>query len=303
MWRTIFTFGLLYKRRILALVVLLVCLYVGMLFAPWYVGLVAVVAGVVSSGLGKSRRSTFRLWKFAWRVREFYSARAGRVRLRFSPELSGRWDLQLVLACCRQEFERLATTFADVRVRRCAVFLFPSAKEIGQAYGRVVGGFALPAERVVVIGIDDFLRESLRHELVHLFAGEWNPHPPLLLQEGLAVHLQGSRYGQALDKSAIYCLGAGRRRLTSLLEEGKFFCDARRHANYTVAGSFTGFLIRRFGWQKYRLLYRAATAKNFESTFQSVFSLTLEEAEAQWRSELFITGALLAGVEKAAAAV
>jgi hypothetical protein len=56
-------------------------------------------------------------------------------------------------------------------------------------------------------------------------------------------------------------------------------------------GSFTGFLIRRFGWDAYRRFYRAALPnERFDYTFRSHFGLDLEEAEVQWRGELLEGG-------------
>jgi hypothetical protein len=56
-----------------------------------------------------------------------------------------------------------------------------------------------------------------------------------------------------------------------------------------LARSFTGFLVRRYGWERYRKFYRRSHALNFKGYFQKVFGVSFEKAEWQWRSELQLT--------------
>jgi hypothetical protein len=123
------------------------------------------------------------------------------------------------------------------------------------------------------------------------------------LQEGLAVYLGGEWYGQTLDACAYSQFTSQRQSIISLLDETAFHRKDHLNANYAMAGSFTGFVVRRFGWDKYRYLYRTSTTKDFEATFQRVYRLTVQEAEFQWRSELIVTNALLHGISKHAKAM
>ncbi len=301
MIRPLITFALLFKRQALVLFLLLAVLCAVVAITPWYLGLLGFGIGLLRSVTLQSvrvRPKRFRLGRFAWHVRRFRSIREGRITLHFPPELADQWDLPLVLSCCRQEFEQLARTFADVRLRHGHVYLFATSREISKVFERPSGGFALPNAKIIVIANDGFLRETIRHELVHLFSGRWNLQPPSILREGLAVHLQGSEYGQPLDVHTCYHLDRKDRGVASLLDETTFLRKNQIHANYVLAGSFTGFLIRRFGWDKYRDIYRKSTVKDFEATFQKCFLLTLQEAELQWRRELLVTSALFRGIKK-----
>jgi hypothetical protein len=55
-----------------------------------------------------------------------------------------------------------------------------------------------------------------------------------------------------------------------------------------LAGSFTGFLLRRHGWEAYRRLYRLCDGLRFRAKFEKCFGVTLEKAEWQWRNEMTV---------------
>ncbi len=44
--------------------------------------------------------------------------------------------------------------------------------------------------------------------------------------------------------------------------------------------------LRRYGWKRYRKLYRLCDGIRFAAKFQSCFGISLEKAESQWRNEL-----------------
>jgi hypothetical protein len=70
-----------------------------------------------------------------------------------------------------------------------------------------------------------------------------------------------------------------------LLDHRYFFASDRVHVCYALAGTFTGFLVRRFGWDLYRRFYRRANSRTFRSVFQSDFGMSLEEAWRRCRDE------------------
>ena len=71
-----------------------------------------------------------------------------------------------------------------------------------------------------------------------------------------------------------------------LLDPSAFYNRTRVAANYALAGSFSGFLIRRFGRQAYCDFYRRATRESFERCVADCFGLTIGEVEARWRIEM-----------------
>ena len=73
---------------------------------------------------------------------------------------------------------------------------------------------------------------------------------------------------------------------------GVGFGGTGRNACYALAGSFTGFLIRRYGVEAYRKFFRKTDALNFQSTFRKIFGVTFAKAEWQWRTQLLTTAVL-----------
>ena len=59
-----------------------------------------------------------------------------------------------------------------------------------------------------------------------------------------------------------------------------------------LAGSFTGFLVRRHGRAAYRRLYRGVSAGPFEPVFEDSVGVTLGAAERAWRQEVRAAGPL-----------
>ncbi len=254
-------------------------------FGRW-VGVVALASILLVCVIARCRW----LWRFARQVRRFRTAEYGRITLHFSPELDTTWDIPIVLRQCQTEYERLARWF-DVQWpflfhRRIHVFLFSSADRISEIFGRRYGGTALASANAIVIGNEEQLEEPLRHELAHLFSSRWTQRTQPLFSEGLSVWLQSTLSGFPIDRLAWNMLCDDDLQLSRLLNPRFFFARPHVHRCYVLAGSFTGFLIRHYGKDKYRAIFSAATRSELHSLFTKSFGLSLEDAEQHWRREL-----------------
>jgi hypothetical protein len=228
------------------------------------------------------------LWRFCRQVRRFGTIENSRIVLHYEPELEGREAFPLLLLTCRTELDSLTRLFGSPLRRRVKVFFFARWQDVAAIVGPGCGGLAISQGNVIVIARDNCVPESMRHELAHLFSSRWNVFAPPLLSEGLSVSLQGTVWGQPIDSAALSLLRQGGLRLSSLLQSKFFFAEPRRHSCYTLAGSFTGFLIRRYGWARYRKLYRRCSGFRFRATFQKCIGISLERAEWQWRNEVMV---------------
>jgi hypothetical protein len=235
------------------------------------------------------------LGRLAWRVRLFRTWRGRRVVLHYEAGLENCRDLAALQRQCEAELDDLAERFGFPLRRRLAVFLFWTWTDISKVFGEGYAGTALYGANAVVLAADMRVEVSLRHELTHLFAGHWNRQVPPLLSEGLATWLDG----RSADWLVGPLLETYRSVVPDLLRRRFFFSPRCRSACYILAGGFTGFLIRRFGWDRYRTLYLTVRPVHidgvfrpvpgpvrFAATFQKVFGLTLVEAERQWREEV-----------------
>jgi hypothetical protein len=232
-------------------------------------------------------RQYYWLDRFCRHVRRFRTVSIARVTLHYAPELEDRWFFPSLLDDIQKELADLDRQFEKPLRRRVSVFLFEHWREINDIFGPEYGGTALfPSNSIVFADDDRDIRDTVRHELTHLFANRWSTLAPPLLSEGLPVHLQLSFGGHSIDTIAREHLRTGSLPLLRLLDRKVFFSKGHIGACYALAGSFTGFLIRRYGWKKYRRLYRWCDGTMFQFKFRWCFGVSLAEAEIAWREEL-----------------
>jgi hypothetical protein len=231
-------------------------------------------------------------WQFRWlrvlarSVRRFRTVRTSSVTLHYSPLVGDQVVVRAFLRTVEMELHSLAQKFDRPLRRRVAVYLFAERAQVSRIRGRQFGGFALCEANAIVLSPDCIWDEFVRHELSHLFAGRWSKVAPPLLQEGLAVWLQGTHYGQRIDDAARAVLDRREVPLDVLLDRSQFFDPEWMSDCYTLAGSFTAFLTRRFGWDAYRWLYRQCDGRGFRAKFRKCLGITLEDAHWEWRLEL-----------------
>jgi hypothetical protein len=209
-----------------------------------------------------------------------------------APELDGacaECALPTLFWCCEKEWNRLTDRFESAPRGDVVVYLFARQQDIGCIFGTQLSGYALGCANAILIAGDSGIQETLRHEFAHLFSWRWNVLVPPLLSEGLSVWLQETEWGLPIDSAARLFLGDPRLKLPLLLKSRFFHSEPQRHACYLLAGSFTGFLLRRYGWKPYRKLFRLCDGFGFRAKFQKCFGVTLEQAELNWRKEIPIT--------------
>jgi hypothetical protein len=226
------------------------------------------------------------LWRFSKRVRRFRTRSRARIVLHYPVSLEPQWNMDLLLERCQSEFDDLAQWFGFCLRRRVTVFLLERCSNIKHDFRRPDAGLAFVYQNAIVVANDTNLHELIRHELAHLFAGRWAAVANPLFNEGLAVWLQRTSNGAPIDTVALRLLRGAAPPLSMLLQRKFFFSEQNQYACYILAGSFTGFLIRRHGLAVYRKFFRKADAFNFQSYFRKIFGVTFVKAEWQWRAEL-----------------
>lgn len=228
------------------------------------------------------------LWQFCRHVRRFATVENARIVLHYEPELKREKVISAFLQSCEKELDNLTRWFDSPLRGRVNVFLFAHWRDISAIYGSGYGGFAILRANAIVIARDNCVPETMRHELAHLFAFRWSVQAPPLLSEGLPVWLQGSYWGQSIDDEARKLIRRAYPRLSKLLRSRFFFAEEQRHSCYLLAGSFTGFLIRRYGWDRFRQLYRRCDGTRFAAKFEKCFGISLDKADWQWRNEVMV---------------
>lgn len=216
------------------------------------------------------------------RVRSFRTRANRRVVMHYDRLLEGT-DLAPFDALCHAELDRLGRWFGHSLHGRLVVYLFARCQEFAEIFGFECGGYPLSRARAILVASDNNVEELVQHELAHVLADRWNPHAPEVLREGLAVWLQPAWGGCSLDTAARALLsGMSAEALRRLIPQLFFSSRLSRFDSYVLAGSFTGFLIQRYGRDRYERLYRTCRWNCLGVAFKKCLGVTLEDAEFQW---------------------
>ncbi len=141
-------------------------------------------------------------------------------------------------------------------------------------------------------------RAAITHEIVHVLA----PNANRLLAEGLAVYAHDSQRGKPAYPNYGKNLTAEARLLSARADFGALerlatptrlmLPDFDSRDAYIVAGSFVGFLIEKFGLEKFRQLYAmtplVARERNAGAPerWQKVYGFDLATLTADWRTAI-----------------
>jgi|SRR5579863_356366 len=227
-------------------------------------------------------------WRFSLHVRPFRTVSSASVVVHYAPALEQELDLLFRYALQRYHWELVDLTqqFGIELPAPVTVFLVRSPRDIERLFHIDRGGVALPDYNAIVLAAGSNDRKTIRHEFAHLFSATWNPSAPPLLWEGLSVWLQDCDGRESVESDARSAMWDGSLTLNRLLNEESLFRTREFcHEAYMLAGSFTDFLIRHYGWNRYRIFYSGASAVGFRREFEDSFSIDLDAAEETWRDE------------------
>lgn len=227
------------------------------------------------------------LLRFMTRSREF---ERGRVHLRCSASIPEPFDVDRLCRLWETAQDELAAWFGFSMAKPVTLLLFATEAELRRAFGDDSRGGALLRPNAVALpaggaagGAEN--SETIRHELVHLFSVKWGRTVPSFKREGLASWLQGTDGGKAIDfKALVRVVGEGCSPLSRLLNREAW--ESREWYAYPLAGSFTGFLISRYGREQYKEFFAKASEREFEHALVKVFGQDLLTLERQWLAQL-----------------
>ncbi len=285
LWRLWVPLTLVLLAPLLALVLAIVVIPVALgVFKPVALGVFAPVAlGVFALsvvGCWRTPPLCIRLVARAW---SFASTSGASVRLHYARELRPEVEQRRVLETCEQDLVEVASLFGFSLRGRLVVYLFASREDVSHICGRNCHGAALMETGAVLISLPEKWPELFRHEVAHLLSRRLGRLEPALKSEGLAVWAAALGEQSYLDQWAVLVHLFEKASLLAMVDDLYFRDLARETPCYQIAGSFTGYLIRRYGWQAYVQFYRRAGRKNFHKAFERAFGVTFAEAEGCWR--------------------
>src|SRR5262245_13418511 len=219
----------------------------------------------------------------AMRARTFNVRYSARMVLYSDPALQSA-DVATVEELFQNALDEQAIMFGFHLRRKPLVFLFSSDAPISRTISPQFAGYALCPANVILVAADAPLGEHAPHEVCHLYAARLNRQASVFVVEGLCTWLQTTIQGVAVDEAARQVPNPPP--LTSLLGTKEFFAATQLWMHYVLAGSFTGWLIHRFGWTAYRRFFRAAKGGFAKRAFRQHFAMSFEEADAIWRKQV-----------------
>jgi hypothetical protein len=211
-----------------------------------------------------------------------------------------RADLALTVEDLEFRFQQLRDTLDVAPAGPITVWEFPSADVKKALVGAGGTLYARPWTREIFIQNIRFPARALQHEMAHVFAGTfgdrwfglslaWRWHGPLPLPalsggliEGIAVAASAASDPEddgTIHEEARAMIEAGLAPPLASVVGAGFSTLAGRRA-YTIAGSFSAFLLATRGADKLRALYRSA------GDFGEVYRVPLADLEAEWRQFL-----------------
>ncbi len=165
--------------------------------------------------------------------------------------------------------------------KRIVSFIFNDRSEKKLLFGSENADVAKPWLYQVYVSYDNY-NTTLKHELAHIFSGEFgkgllkladNLNPSLI--EGIAMASEPDYGGNNLNYMAALAYNNGfRTDITRLYDYLNFF-KQNSTLSYIYAGSFTSYLIDNYGIDKFKRLYR-----NLD--FQEIYGFQLDEIAGKY---------------------
>lgn len=180
-------------------------------------------------------------------------------------------------------YERIRRTLRVWPERKVVSILYRDAAQKNRLTGGGRTNFAKPWLGQVHLLLAD-VQPTLRHELVHVLAADFGL--PLLgigvnagVIEGLAVALERTTNGESIHRAAAQVFAAGHHGAVADLFTSTGFFRGNSSASYALAGSFSRYLIERFGIRSFKTFYRTGDA-------QRAFFHDLSALEGGWRRRI-----------------
>lgn len=141
----------------------------------------------------------------------------------------------------------------------------------------------------VIYGVDGYTigkRGISAHEVTHIITfNGWGPTDLRILSEGIAVYMEHVTYDDETDYGGSQMVVAALTAHGNLPDIESLASDFEQfdtNISYPVSGSFAGYIIRRFGMDKFRKLFTEGRSDHFVADFQSVYGISLADVENTW---------------------
>ncbi|WP_195245405.1 hypothetical protein [Clostridium celatum] len=160
-------------------------------------------------------------------------------------------------------------------------YLCNSPKEVGEIYGdnEPCNGFACKMDKIYAV-YNEHLKCIGFHEDTHIISYNTLGIPPqTFIREALAMYFDKAYWGISNYHWVSYFIKNNFYINIEKLIDNNIFYKNNHVITCTTGGAFLDYLISLFGINKFKNFYTNLNEENFESSFLSVYNISLNEAE------------------------
>jgi len=165
-------------------------------------------------------------------------------------------------------------------------YIFKNKQQKKRLFGSENADVAKPWLKQIYVDENNFTR-SLKHELVHIMAGQFGAKPfdvaafisPSLI-EGMAMAVENNYDDKEIDYIVTLAIESGYRTDLKSLFTGLSFFGSASSKSYLFAGSFIKYLMNTYGVEKVKKLYK-------DGGFTHIYGKSIEELEKEFNKYLF----------------
>lgn len=192
-------------------------------------------------------------------------------------------EIQLFAQDAEFRYDQLICFFGLELRRKVGIYLYTSPEQKRHWIGAANTSLADPVNDEIHLNLSEFPHPTLKHELAHLFAGEFHSwiklSPAIGLLEGVAVAADWDDGRLTVHQGARAMQRLGILPETKRLMKPWGFWGESASRAYTAAGSFCRWLIETYGMASFARLYPTAN-------FQRVYGKSLRHLDDEWKAFL-----------------
>ena len=196
-----------------------------------------------------------------------------------SPEAK---DIELITMDHEWRYKQLKEALELTSQEKITSYIYPDTETRKKLIGAGDTTIANPIHNEIHLIYDSFPHPVLKHELVHVMAGEFGNDvlkisPKIGLLEGIAVAVdwRGQKYNPHQWSKVMIELGRAPQ-IDDILGFGFWYAPAE--VSYTLTGSFSKYLIDTYGIEKYKTAYKTGSF--------SEYGKNIDELELEWKEFL-----------------
>lgn len=160
------------------------------------------------------------------------------------------------------------------------IVIVDTKEKVKRILGFEAQGFAIPENDIIVFLYSPDYSLAARHELTHYYAFHaWGKPADNWFSEGLAVYNDNRWSGYQIDSLAKHLKDADK--LFRLSSFSKQFYSLDPMIAYPQIGSFTGFLLKKYGKSKLKQLWIGGFRQ-----IKKIYGKSQKELEQQWLTDL-----------------